>query len=165
MSLTSARVGDGAVIMLSIICVAVITGTPASTQAPHDPLLHVGHVLQRAFDAEVAAGDHHRVGGSDDLVEVIDRRERLDLGDQSRRQWGDGVAHLVQVVGAADEGDSEEVGALRGHRRGKDEVLGGRCLNSQPLRGQVNAWAALGMATAAHLALGTEAIDAARPRG
>ena len=31
-SLTSARVGDGEVIMLSIICVAVITGTPTSTQ-------------------------------------------------------------------------------------------------------------------------------------
>ncbi len=32
MSLTSARVGEGAVIMLSIICVAVMTGTPTSTQ-------------------------------------------------------------------------------------------------------------------------------------
>ena len=31
-SLTSARVGAGDVIMLSSICVAVITGTPISTQ-------------------------------------------------------------------------------------------------------------------------------------
>ena len=92
--------------------------------APHDLLLHVRHVLERALDAEVAAGDHHRVGHGDDLVEVIDRRERLDLGDQAGRQRGDRVAHLGEIVGVTHERDREEVDALRRHRRGQHQVLG-----------------------------------------
>ena len=44
----------------------------ASTQWRMIALLQVRHVLQRALDAEVAAGDHHRVGLGDDLVEVGD---------------------------------------------------------------------------------------------
>ena len=61
-SVTSARVGDGAWIMLSSICVAVITGTPDRDAVADDPLLEVWHVLERPLDAEVAAGHHHRVG-------------------------------------------------------------------------------------------------------
>ena len=37
---------------------------------PHDRLLQVRHVLERAVDAEVAAGDHDRVGHGEDLGEV-----------------------------------------------------------------------------------------------
>ena len=81
-SVTSARVGDGAVTIDSSIWVAVITGTPNSTQRPMIDLLQVGHVLERAVDAEVAAGDHDRVGLVEDLVEVGERRGGLDLGDQ-----------------------------------------------------------------------------------
>ena len=61
-SLTSARVGAGASIIDSSICVAVMTGTPDLDAVADDVLLQVGHVLQRAVDAEVAAGHHHGVG-------------------------------------------------------------------------------------------------------
>ena len=50
-----------------------------------DPLLQERHVLERALDAEVAAGDHDAVEGLDDLVEVVDRLRLLDLGDDRER--------------------------------------------------------------------------------
>ena len=58
-SLTSARVGAGASIIVSSIWVAVMTGIPTLTQWRMICFWRCGHVLQRAVDAEVAAGDHH----------------------------------------------------------------------------------------------------------
>ena len=67
---TSARVGTGAVIMLSSICVAI-----DHRLAHLDPrrcrvmtLLRAGHLLQRHFHAEIAARHHDRIGGVDDLL-------------------------------------------------------------------------------------------------
>ena len=40
-----------------------------------------GHVLVRDLDAEVAARDHHGVGQPDDVVDLLQRRRLLDLGD------------------------------------------------------------------------------------
>ena len=56
---TSARVGTGAVIMLSSICVATTTGLPARRAARVMLLLDAGHLLQRHLDAEIAARHHH----------------------------------------------------------------------------------------------------------
>ena len=88
-SLTSARVGDGAVIMLSIICVAVITGTPASTQCRTMRFCRCGtsssgHSMPRSPRATITASER-----GDDLVEVFDRRQRLDLGHQPSGVRGD----------------------------------------------------------------------------
>ena len=70
--------------MLSSICVAVITGDADLDAVADDLLLQVGHVLQRALDAEVAAGDHDRVGLLEDRAQAVHRGRRLDLGHQAR---------------------------------------------------------------------------------
>ena len=75
-SLTSARVGDGASIIDSSIWVAVITGRADRDAVADDLLLEVGHVLERAVDAEVAAGDHDGVGALGDLGQLAERRAR-----------------------------------------------------------------------------------------
>ena len=43
---------------------------------PDDVLLHVGHVLQRALDAEIATGHHDGVGHAQDGAEVDRPRDR-----------------------------------------------------------------------------------------
>ena len=65
-SFTSARVGNGERVIDSSICVAVITGLPGHVAEPDDLLLDQRHAPGRNLDAEVAARDHHRVGGADD---------------------------------------------------------------------------------------------------
>ena len=80
-SLASARVGRGCSIIDSSICVAVITGRPMRLRERDDLLLRDRHFLERQLDAEVAARDHHRVGRAQDLLDVLERRVLLDLGD------------------------------------------------------------------------------------
>ena len=53
-------------------------------RAGDDLVLQRRHLLGRKLDAEVAARDHHRVGQRDDVVQAIDRRRLLDLGEQRR---------------------------------------------------------------------------------
>ena len=75
-----------------------------------DPLLQHRHPVDRHLDAEVAARHHHRVGGGDDLVEVVHRPAALELGDERdrRRRSGrpaglaDRPAQRREVGGAAD---------------------------------------------------------------
>ena len=58
---TSARVGTGAVIIDSSICVATTTGLPSAARRTGDLLLHAGHLLERHLDAEIAARHHQRI--------------------------------------------------------------------------------------------------------
>ena len=58
----SARVGAGALIMLSSICVATTTGLPSWRAARTMRFCAQRHLLGRQFHAEVAARHHHRVG-------------------------------------------------------------------------------------------------------
>jgi hypothetical protein len=76
-----------------------------------DLLLEQRHAPRRHLDAEVAAGDHHRVGGFDDAGEVVDRGGGLDLGHQRRAHaaLGEHGAHALDVFGAAHEREPEEV--------------------------------------------------------
>ena len=92
---------------------------------PHDALLEVRHVLERAVDAEVAAGDHHRVGGGGDLGQIAERRRRLDLGHDPRAN-PDHRAELGDVLRVADERQRDVVDAGRGDRVGEHEIVGGR---------------------------------------
>jgi hypothetical protein len=61
-SLASARVGAGALIMLSSICVATITGLPRASHGPDNSFLRQRHFLGRQFHAQIAARHHGRVG-------------------------------------------------------------------------------------------------------
>jgi len=63
--------------------------------------------------AEVAARDHHAVGGVDDPVEVLDRARPLDLRDDRdvvAAALLQRVCDPVDVVGVSHEGGRDEVG-------------------------------------------------------
>ena len=77
---TSARVGTGLEIIDSSIWVATTTGLPARARGAGELLLDARHLLQRHFDAEIAARHHDRVGDVHDLVEPVHRLRLLDLG-------------------------------------------------------------------------------------
>ena len=81
-SVTSARVGREEATIESSICVAVITGRARAPDERDDLLLHDRDLLDLHLDAEVAAGDHHAVGGAHDLLRARDRLRLLDLGHQ-----------------------------------------------------------------------------------
>ena len=119
MSLTSARVGDGAVIIDSSICVAVITGVPDLDAVTHHTLLQMRDVLDRTVDAEVAAGHHDRIRRGDDVVQIVDRRVRLDL----RHELGavaDDRPHLVDVARLPHERHCDVFDTGGRHRLGED---------------------------------------------
>ena len=59
---TSARVGTGAVIIDSSICVATTTGFPATRRRAGHLLLNAGHLFERHFHAKIAARHHQRIG-------------------------------------------------------------------------------------------------------
>ena len=110
-SLASARVGSACSIIDSSICVAVITGLPASRQRRMIRFCSSGTVAGADLDAEVAAGDHHRVGLVEDVVERVDRLGLLDLRDHAARRAGcrDELPQLADVVGRADERERDVV--------------------------------------------------------
>ena len=119
----SARVGSGAWIIDSSICVAVITGFPRSSAREDDPLLEERHRRGADLDAEIAARDHHRVGLARIVVERLDRLGLLDLGDHVRGRAGrlDQRPQRLDVGGRAHERERDEVDAelereLRGRR-------------------------------------------------
>ena len=109
---------------------------------PHDRLLQVRHVLERAVDPEVAPGDHDRIRHGEDLGEVPERRARLDLGDELGA-IADDLAYRRHVGGGAHERHGDELDAGRRHRLGEHQILVGRRREPRPLRGQVDAGAAL----------------------
>ena len=121
---------------------------------PHNAFLHVRHVFEGALDPQIPPCNHHRVGDRDDLVEVLDRRQRFDLGHQADPARSDRGAHLVEIVGAANERHREEVHAFCGHGIGQYEVFRSGRLDAQPLGREVHAGTSLSVPTAAHLALG-----------
>ena len=87
------------------------------------------HPLDRQLDAEVAAGDHDPAQRRlDDLLGVLGRLRLLDLRDQ--RDVGAAGPHAaldrLQVLGAADEGDREQVDAVLDREVDPVEVGRGR---------------------------------------
>ncbi len=55
--------------------------------------------LDAALRSEIAAGNHHRTGGSNDAVEVLHRRSGFDLGDHERATRDGFEADPAHVVG------------------------------------------------------------------
>ena len=76
-----------------------------------DALLQARHLLERHFDAEIAARHHQRVGDLDDLVETGDRLRLLDLGHDQRARAGD-LLDLEHVLRPLHEGDRHPIDAL-----------------------------------------------------
>ena len=113
---------------------------------PDDLLLEMRNVLDRTVDAEVATSDHHHVGGSDDLGEAIDRRARLDLGDQLG-PITDHRSDLLDVDRRSDERHRDVLDARSCHRFREHQVLRCRRGQSQGVRREMDAGAPVGLAT------------------
>ena len=81
-----------------------------------DFLLRPRHPLERHLEAEIAARDHHRVAGGEDLLEVLERQRALQLRDQ-RHADRVGVVHdparLLHVGGGLHEAERDHVDAER----------------------------------------------------
>ncbi len=105
---TSARVGTGAVIIDSSICVATTTGLPARRQARVRLFLDARNCFQRHFHAEIAACDHQCVGKLDDFFDALNSLRLLDLGHQANATARN-LAHFGQVFRALNEGKGNPV--------------------------------------------------------
>src|SRR5262249_48010747 len=81
---------------------------------PDDLLLDVRHVLERDVDAQVAAGDHHRVDGAEDGRKVVEHLVAFELGDEGNvgALRVEEAAHFADVGGGAHERHGDEVHAL-----------------------------------------------------
>ena len=162
-SLTSARVGDGAVIMLSSICVAVMTGTPNSTQWRMIGFCRwgtssSGHSMPRSPRATMIASRH-----GDDLVEVPDRRQRLDLGDELGAMRPTTSRTAVDVGRGAHERHRDEVDALRRHRSASTRSSSVGVVSRERSDGHVHARAALASARRSRPRRRAVGLDASRP--
>ena len=124
-SLTSARVGRGSSRIDSSTWVATMAGTPRARGRAQHGLLHARHVGERHLEAEVAAGDHHRVGGVEDLVEPGDRLGPFELGDErqrrARRATTATARAALDVGGRLHEAERHQIDAERQPER---QVLG-----------------------------------------
>ena len=76
---------------------------------PDDAVLHVGHVLERALESEIAARHHQRVGGLDDGVEIVEGCGCLDLGNEHRPR-PEGRAGAIEIGCRPDERQRHEIG-------------------------------------------------------
>ncbi len=105
---------------------------PQPASGRDDALLQHRNLVQRHFDAEVAARHHDGVGRRDDLVDVLDRRCALELGDdRNRRAVGrhdrpdrrdvSRPADVARgdVVGALFDGEGDVRGVLLRDREGE----------------------------------------------
>src|SRR5688572_8009609 len=111
---TSARVGTGAWIIDSIICVAVIT-TLLRVRLVDDGLLQTGDGRVTHLHREIAARHHEHVRGFDDLHEVLDGFVAFDLGADVPVTPGKPQqrARQVHVSRIARERNGNVVGAFR----------------------------------------------------
>src|SRR5690606_41722800 len=73
---------------------------PLSPRPLHDAL--------PIFDAEIAAGDHDRIGFGEDRVDVFEGRVLLDLGNDER-PVGDPSAEVDDIGSALNEGEGDIV--------------------------------------------------------
>ena len=129
-SVASARVGSGAWIIDSSICVAVITNLPGLGRAADRVLLHQRHARDAGLDAVVAARDHHAVGDGDDLVERLVGLDLLDLGDQlgrrSRARSASARSCSMSAAERTNESATKSAPELGGERQVGDVLLGDR---------------------------------------
>ena len=96
------------------------------------------HVLQGTLRAQIAPGHHHRVAGLDDLLEVLDRHGRLDLGHEERKvnigsnEGGSRLTRPAHVVAVPHEGDGHQVDTDLQAALEQAQVGGGRGGEAEP---------------------------------
>ena len=105
--------GRGLVIIDSSICVAVITG--AEPIGERDDAPRDRYFLERQFDTEVAARDHHRVGRVDD-ASMLSSAESFSIL-ATTKILGDFRAQLGNVRRATHEAQGEVSRLCSGRRR------------------------------------------------
>ena len=132
-SVTSARVGVGAEIMLSSICVAVITGTPAVT---HERMIVFcrwgrssrGQEIPRSPRATITASARSRSVGRQATAAAVSI-----LATRRGPSGPIAVPHLVQVVRRAHERDGQVVDVRADQAPGQPEILRGGDRDPHPL--------------------------------
>ena len=133
----SARVGAGLVIIDSSIWVATMTGLALRRAFSMICFCRNGTSSSGHSTPRSPAGDHERVEGLDDLVEVVDGLRLLDLGDDREHDalLAHHAADVLGVGGAAHEAQRDVVDAelerpaqvldvLLGQRRHRDRDAG-----------------------------------------
>ena len=110
----SARVGRGFSIMLSSICVAVITTLPAAVRHLDDALLEGRHLFRRQLHAEVAARHHHPVRSLEDRgrSSTASRFSILAMTGVVAAAGRMSALHLLDVRGPAHERERDVVDAV-----------------------------------------------------
>ena len=149
-SLTSARVGAGASIIVSSICVAVITGVPTSTQWRMICFCRCGtsssgQSMPRSPRATITASAAAVISASSPSAAAVSILATMPARSPT-------TARSASTSAARrDERQRDVVDAGRGDGLGELEVLGGRGDMPQPLARQVHAGAALRAAAALDL--------------
>jgi hypothetical protein len=87
-------------------------GLPLAPALAHDPALDRRHLLRRELDAEVAAGNHHRIGLRDDRIEMLDGGRLFQLRENPRTAPGK-RARLVEILGPLHERQRQPLDAQR----------------------------------------------------
>ena len=119
-----------------------------------DILLDAGQLGEVDLHAQIAAGDHDGVGGSQDAVDVVHALAVLDLGDDADvgvvlvQQ----VADVVHVLCGAHEGSGDEVKALLCAEDDVVAVALAHIRHGQMDAGHVDALLVLDLAVVQHLA-------------
>lgn len=113
-SVTSARVGRGLVIIECNICVATITGFLAATHLRIRTRCRPGDLLLGHFDAQVATGNHNAVGHLQDLVDLVYPFLVLDLRNDLDRALVlvEYLLYIQYVLTVAHERVSDEIDFL-----------------------------------------------------
>ena len=121
-SVASARVGRGARIIDSSICVATIDGPSRRAGRAQQVLLEQRDLLHRQLHAQVAARDHHRVGAAR-IWSIVGRpRGRVSI---FATIGTDAVAHQRRAAPPRPRG-RERTTAPPGRRRGRARAPGPR---------------------------------------
>ena len=157
----SARVGSGAWIIDSSICVAVITGLPRSRERRMIRFCRSGTATAPDLDPEVAARDHHRVRLAQDVVQHGNGLRLLDLRDHVRGRSGrlDQRLQRLHVRGRAHERERDEVAAELERELEIVDVLPRQRRDRERDAGQVDALVRDDRAADEHLAAGSAPLD------
>jgi len=107
------------------------------------------------FDPQVAAGHHHRVGGVDDLFQLLQRFRLLDFGDRQRLRFiaDQQVLQRMHILGGADEAEADEVDAVFRAPNGVVDIRGAHRRDAQLDAWQVDPLATADLTAAGDLAM------------
>ena len=136
-SLTSARVGAGATIIDSSICVAVITGVPTATQWRTMCFCRwgtssSGQSMPRSPRATITASATSVIASRSASAALVSILATIPARSPTTSRSADDVG------GPPHERQRDVLDAGRGHRLGQHEVLVGRGEHLQPLARQVD---------------------------